>query len=188
MTCLRTTPQTSSVPLQIQFETTPKAPTVQFLPSALLSFQEDEDIALTDIVTITPAGGRGLKDVTLKLDIPSSDLGLSVYLDGVDVTGQEVKLSSVADATGEVDLSRLTLRGEPNAKGTVEGVTLSAYDTVPETLATSQSGRCNEWRVACCACRGRRAIFRPERLASAGPGCWLGCSGRVIGWQRWWVP
>jgi len=131
--------QTSSVPLQIQFETTPKAPTVQFLPSALLSFQEDEDIALTDIVTITPAGGRGLKDVTLKLDIPSSDLGLSVYLDGVDVTGQEVKLSSVADATGKVDLSRLTLRGEPNAKGTVEGVTLSAYDTVPETLATSQS-------------------------------------------------
>jgi hypothetical protein len=134
--------QTAAVPLQIPFRATPKAPTVQFLPSALLSFQEDADILLTDILSITPAGGRTLKDLTLKLDIPSSDVGLSVYRDGVDVTGQEIKLSSVADATGRVDLSRLTFRGELNAKGMVEGIKLTAYDTVydtvSETLARSQ--------------------------------------------------
>lgn len=133
--------QTAAVPLQIPFRATPKAPTVQFLPSALLSFQEDEDILLTDILTITPGGGRTLKDLTLKLDIKSNDVGLSVCRDGVEVTGQEIKLSSVADATGRVDLSRLTFRGEPNAKGMVQGITFSAYDTVYDTasepLATS---------------------------------------------------
>ncbi len=129
--------ETAAVPLQIQFEATPKEPAVQFLPSALLSFNEDVAIPLTDVLTITPAGGRALKDVTVKLEFPTNNLELKVYRDGVDVTGQEIKLSTIADATGEVDLSRLTLQSVTHAKGTIDGITLTAFDTVSETGVSS---------------------------------------------------
>lgn len=129
----------AAVPLQIQFEETPKEPAVQFLPSALLSFNEDVAIPLTDVLTITPAGGRALKDVTVKLEFPTNNIELKVYRDGVDVTGQEIKLSTIADATGEVDLSRLTLQGVTHAKGTIDGITLTAFDTVSETGVSSTS-------------------------------------------------